>query len=246
MTLISAEDRPASSKADFIISLTYSHDSTKGLRYVPRAQPPEGIAQGDLRSVNVSFCVSEISTENPQRKRRLRLPETKVRRLDDDHGLANGTRLCMSQPTPDTVQTLNTGLEEYRSASQPVHLSDEDVDDGLYNLERSTSSNLSVLLSPGEATDPSSNIARVQNTCMKRRADDGSQDAKLGMRQLVEIADVALRTLIYDNQKPNPAGIKCLSKSSGPKLSAIAPALFSPGYHNVSTESMLVTARLVR
>lgn len=196
--------------------------------------------------MNVSFCVSEILTGKTQRKKRLRLSETKVRRLDDDHGLTNGTRLCMSQPTPGTVQTFNTGLEEYRSASQPVHLSDEDVDDRSYNLERSTSSNLSVLLSPGEATDRSSNIARVQNTDKKRRADDESLHVKLGMRQLVEITDVALRTLIYDNQKPNPAGIKCLSKSLGPKLTAIAPALFSPGYHNVSPKSVLVTARLVR
>lgn len=184
--------------------------------------------------MNVSFCVSEFSTGKAYREKRTRLQETKVRRLDDGYGRTDGTRLCMSQSTLGTVQTFNTGLEEYQP-SQPIYLSDEDVDDGSYNLKRSNSSSLRVPLSPGEAADPSP-VARVQNIVKKRRGDDETLHAKLGMHQLVEIIDVALRTLIYDDQKLNPAGIKSLSKPVGPKLSAIAPALFSPGYHSVSPD----------
>lgn len=251
MTLPAAGDGLASSTADIVLSLTYSQGSSNGLKYATRAQPPAGIAQGSLHSVNVSFCLSEISTGRSKGKKRLGLQETEVHRVDagslplNDNGLMNEARLCMSQPTLGTVQTFDTALEEYRSASQPMYLPDENLHDESYSPERGTDSFPNVLSNSGKATDPASNSVCVQNTARKRRADNELLDAGLGLHELVEITDVALRTLICDNRTPNPAGIKCVSKSVGPKLSDIAPALFSPGYHDVSLDSVVVTAHLL-
>lgn len=195
--------------------------------------------------MNISFCLSEISKGESRTKKRTRHQESKDHGVDidspllDDYDLANGARLCMSQPTLGTLQTFDTGLEEYRSASQPVYLSDEDLLDGLYSPGHCINSFQSTLSNPGEATNPISGSGWVRKTARKRRADDELLDAGLGLHQLVKLTDIALRTLICDNRMSAPVGIKCLSKSVGPKLSEIAPALFSPGYHYVIPKSVL-------
>lgn len=197
--------------------------------------------------MNFTFCLSEISTRKSRTKRRSGLQET-VHKVDadspliNDYGLVDGPRLCMSQPTLGTVQAFDTGPEEYRASSQPVYLSDEDLHDGSYGLERGTDSFSSVLSNSGEANDPTPRSAWVRNTTRKRRADDEPLDAGLGLHELVQLTHVALRTLICDYKKRATAGIKCVSKSVGPRLSDIAPALFSPGYHNVSPKSALVSS----
>ena len=197
----------------------------------------------------VSFCLSDISTGKSKIKKRLRLKEAESHGGDavfpslDDSGLANAVRLCVSQPTLGAAQTFDTGLEESRSVSQPVYLSDADLLDGLQGPERCICSFSSVLPKPSEATDPASGSTLGRNTARKRKADDEPSDAGLDLQKLVELIDVALRTLICDNRRLPAAGskgIKCLSKPVGPKLSDIAPALFSPGYHDVSPTPVLV------
>ena len=195
--------------------------------------------------MNISFCLSEISTGELKTKKRTRYQQAKGHGIDvdslllDDYESANGARFCMSQPTPSTLQTFDTSLEEYRSASQPVYLSDEDLLDGSYSPGHDINSFQSILSNPGGATNSISGSDWVRKRARKRRADDKLLHAELGLHQLVELTDIALRTLICDNRMSAPVGIKCLSKSVGPKLSEIAPALFSPGYYYVSPETVL-------
>ena len=200
--------------------------------------------------MNISFCLSDTSPGKPKKKR-LRLQEMGSRGLDTtplpphDYDLATGERPCKSQPSLGSLQTFDNDLEEYRSASQPVYLLDENLLDGQHGPERGTNSPPSMLPNLTEASDPPSSRNFVWNKTSKRRADHELFGAGLDLSTLVELIDIALRTLICDYKITVPSGIKWSSRSVGPKLSNIAPALFSPGYLAVSLTPGLVMTYVV-
>ncbi len=76
--------------------------------------------------------------------------------------------------------------------------------------------------------------------------DNPTQMADTMLTDLASLIDVGLRSMICDNMVHKSPNIKLLSNSGRPKLAEISPALFSPGYMQVSdfySQSQEFTAR---
>ena len=204
-------------------------------------KPPLGVPLASLEEINVQFTFRGMPYHKKRSKRRkVHKGESLVREgplSGPNHSLKEAG--AFSQPTPELCSMVSdVEMVLPRSASQPTtgspwdYMLDNDTilsNDNTSNTTEKLSVAGSHLGSFGHSLDTS----KPKNWRKISRANSTRWGYEIAATGIPRLVDAAIRTMICDSRVQSPVGIQLTENSPGPKLAAIAPVLFSPGYRQV-------------
>ena len=211
-------------------------------------KPPKGVSSVSLDLVDIKFTFSKANQNSSAQKRKKvkvdddeYLDDVEILFLDNDETQYQ-SGYCHSQPLTQASPTdVWDDFVEARPFSQPAFI---DVPGAVHEKTAAqTSLRVSEYLpASGHPTQADSRIASLSTefpslgSSRKRQLPRSDTDIKgLSLFHSVKLVDAAIRTLIDDNRTYTAPGITLTCKTEGPKLAKISPALFSPGFMEVSS-----------
>ena len=197
-------------------------------------RPPDGVPHAELKEIHITWTLLRMAAASPSKRQKSSKPQDSgevedelLLQSDNDD---NGAFVSMSQPNPQKFSQWNPEIGHVWSSFQLPATSnvDEILHDEWQVRYPGTPYHLS---SKNQAVEPHPAQTLV-NVNRKRTKSDPAFELP-DFSTSLKLFDASLRYMICDKTFRISAGIKLQNRSTGPKLAAICPVLFSPGYLQV-------------
>ena len=211
-------------------------------------RPPDGFPTIDLHDVDISLDFGSLSSSNdafkrPKLQTHLSLDDPKVEKIIPAQSCLTNHAISTAHSANNENQSESRQFGVY-SGNEEGHLGryensedEEMLDDEATTVSDAQSSALQhphPLLIDAYPTPPSS---QTRKRSAENRINPVLPKTPINLRQMTSLLDSSLRGMICDSPLRTTSGIKSLANDKCYKLAGVSPALFSPGYLEVSCRS---------
>ena len=238
--------------ADIVLLLSCLEDSSpKGRLKLSRntftaldAKPPEGVASAKVEGIRLNLEFSRIRPSTHKR-RKTDVHTGFEESLDSSESLFSSddtSYLSMLSSSP-SLRSLpffesSQGSDSSYMSSQPTVRISEGMLEEEYEYETATHGKT---LQTHNVPVTSAHLHYRHLKSPRKRSGSGEllKSSFLGLSASAKLLDAAFRAIICDNRTVLLPGVKLEEKTSEPKLAEILPAVFSPGYLQVTILSFV-------
>ena len=208
------------------------------------ARPPEGVASAKVEGIRLNLEFSRIR-QNTHKRRKIDVHTGLEEFLDSHESLfsSDDTLYLSTLSSSPSLRSLSSfensqGSDSSCMSSQLTGRISEGMLEEEYEYETATHAKT---LQTHNVSVTSAYLHHRLLKSPRKRSGSGefSKSSFLSLSASAKLLDAALRTIICDDRTVLLPGVKLEEKTYGPKLAEILPAVFSPGYLQVTTLSFV-------